>query len=98
VGRRRFDHFFAELCVAVSRLLPRYELWLALHDEGLDPERVGGEGLLSFLGEPLDAFLAEQDLELPQRARRRLARTIAAFDPSVRTPDEQIARLIDGTG
>ena len=32
--RRRFDHLFLELSVALGALAPRYALWLRIHEFG----------------------------------------------------------------
>ena len=91
MGRRRFEHFFVELCVSVERLLPRYALWLRFHDVDLDPEALSREDALAFCGEPLTRFLGECGVRLSERERDRLVRLVARYDPAVPTPCEQLA-------
>jgi hypothetical protein len=93
VRRRRFDHLWAELSVELGRLVPRYPLWLALHEFGLDPERLAVQDLLRFWDGPLPAFLRAHGLFLPPRRARSLRRRVARFDPSLPTPYERFAAL-----
>lgn len=93
MGRRRFDHLVIEISVAVGRRVPRYALWLRLHELGWDPEELSREAALAFCGAPLSGFLGERGLALAPRPRRRLERSVARFDPSVPTPCETFARL-----
>jgi hypothetical protein len=93
VGRRRFDQLWVELSVAVGQRVPRYALWLRLHEHGFDPEDLSCEHALAFCGAPLSGFLDERGLALALRTRRRLVRSVARFDPSVPTPCELFARL-----
>jgi hypothetical protein len=93
MGRRRFDHLWTELSVELGRLAPRYPLWLALHEAGLDPERLGAQGALRFCDGPLDAFLRAHGLVLPARRARSLRRRVARFDPALPTPYERFAAL-----
>ncbi len=91
MSRRRFDHLFTELCVAVDLPLPRYELWLALHEARRDPERLSREEVLSFCEVPLKRFLRERGLRLEGRDLGRLLRRLRRFDPAVPTPEERFA-------
>jgi hypothetical protein len=93
MGRRRFDHLFAEASVATGRLLPRFGLWLACHEVGLDPERLTREQVLGFCRSALPGFLGGLGLALPPRAARRLEREVARFDPHRPTPYERFAAL-----
>lgn len=93
VGRRRFDHFFAELSVAAGRRLPRLALWLALHDGGVDPESLSRDQTLAYCRDGLGAFLARQGLALAPRAQRRLEREMGRYDPARPTPYERFAAL-----
>ena len=93
MGRRRFDHLFAETSVAVGCRLPRLALWLALHDGGCDPESLSREQALAFCRSGLARFLAEQGLALAPRARRRLERELHRYDPARPTPYERFAAL-----
>jgi hypothetical protein len=91
VGRRRFDHLVLELSLALDVCVPRYALWLRLHEEGFDPEALGRAEALAFCAEPLGRFLEELGLELAPRRLRRLRRTLGRFDPGRPTPYERIA-------
>lgn len=91
--RRRFDHLVTELSVAVGCRLPRYALWLRMHESGLNPEALSKNEALAFCGAPVAAFLGERGLCLPLRAQRRLQRAIERFDPAVLSPDERFARI-----
>jgi len=91
--RRRFDHLVVELSVAVGYRLPRYALWLRMREAGLNPEDLSKEEVLAFCDAPVTAFLEEHGFSLPIRARRRLLRSLAQFDPTVLTPYERFARI-----
>jgi len=93
VGRRRFTHLHTELSVALGTLVPRWALWLRLEERGFPPERLTRDGVLAFQQRELDDFLAEQRLSLSPRSARRLARTLARFDPARPTPEEVMERL-----
>jgi hypothetical protein len=93
VGRRRFDHFFAEASVAAGRRLPRLAFWLAVHDGGFDPESLSRDDALAFCRRGLPAFLAQHGLALAPRARRRLEREMRRYDPARPTPYERFAAL-----
>lgn len=82
-----------ELSVAVGALVPRWALWLHLEEHGWPPERLTREGVLAFQRRELDGFLAEQGLSLSPRSGRRLARSLARFDPTRPTPEEVMERL-----
>jgi hypothetical protein len=91
MGRRRFDHLFAEASVAAGRLLPRFELWMACHELGIDPEALTGDEAVELCRRALPELLAKLGLALPPRAARRLERTVARFDPRHPTPYERFA-------
>ena len=93
MGRRRFHHFFVEICLAVDRPISRYQLWLELHDLGQDPEHLTRHGVLAFCAGPLQAFLSERGLHLTPRSVKKLRRSVRRFDPSNPTPEEQLARI-----
>jgi len=93
MGRRCFDHLFAEASVAAGRRLPRYELWMAFHDAGFDPERLTAAEALSFCRRQLPGFLAERGVALAPQAERRLHREMSRFDPRHPTPYERFASL-----
>ena len=89
--RRCFDHLAAEISVAVGSVVPRYRLWLRLHDLGLDPEGLSSQQAASFCGDPLPDFLAECGLQLAPRRQLRLQRSLRRYDPSVPAPHEHFA-------
>jgi len=93
MGRRRFDHLFAELSVAAGRRLPRYELWLTLHGAGVDPERLTGPDLVGLCEKVLPAFLGSRGLVLSPRRSRALRRELGRYDPALPTPYERFAAL-----
>lgn len=91
--RRRFDHLFLEVSLAIEAPAPRYALWLGLHDLGWDPDALTREQAAAFCDGPLRRLLAERGIALAPRAERRLRRAVARFDPRVTTPEEHFARL-----
>jgi hypothetical protein len=91
--RRRFDHLFTELSVAAGELVPRYALWLCVQELGWDPVRIEADEVVAFVDDHLDAFLAEHDLFVPPRARRRLRRSLRRFDPRRPAPEEILERI-----
>ncbi len=91
--RRRFDHFFEELSVALDRLAPRYALWLHMGEVGIDPEQLSQDEAVAFCELHLTRFLVAEGLSLAPRTRRRLERSIGRFDPDRPTPYEHMARL-----
>jgi len=93
VDRRRFEHLHVELSLAADRNLPRYALWLALREQGLDPEDLEAEEVEEFEARHLDAFLAEQGVALRPRQRRRLRRRLRDYDPAHETPYDWMARI-----
>ena len=93
MGRRRFDHLFAELSVAVGQRLPRYDLWLALHESGVDPETLTRRELLGLCEGVLPAFLAARGIALSPRRGRALRRELHRYDPARPTPYERFAAL-----
>ena len=90
-SRRCFDHLAAEISVAVGSAVPRYRLWLRLHDLGLDPEDLSAQQAASFCGDPLPGFLSECGLRLAPRRQLRLQRSLRRYDPSVPAPHEHFA-------
>jgi hypothetical protein len=93
MNRRRFDHLFAEASVAADRLLPRFDLWMAFHEAGLDPEAFSRDEAVGFCRGRLPEFLASRGLAVTPRAARRLEREVARFDPRHPTPYERFAAL-----
>ena len=91
MGRRRFDHLVVELSLALGESVPRYRLWLRIHEEGFDPEWLARSQALAFCEAPLERFLEELGLELRPRHLRRLRRAVDRFDPEILRPYERIA-------
>ena len=95
MDRRRFDHLYEELSVALGRLVPRYALWLHMGELGMDPERLSRSDAVQFCRRHLHDFLSGQHLALRDRQERRLVRAVDRFDPRHPTPYEHMARLGD---
>ena len=94
MSRRRFDHFHAELSLAADVGLPRYPLWLAFHELGLDPEALTVADLVDFLDFRVPSWLRETGVPTPtDRRLARVRRMVERYDPDRRTPEEQIAAL-----
>lgn len=91
--RRRFDHFFVELSVAVGHPVPRYALWLRLQELGWDPDLLSEEAVTSFCDEHVLDFLAADCLTLDAKTLRRLRRRLVRFDPRHPTPEETLTRI-----
>jgi hypothetical protein len=91
--RRRFDHLTLELSLALDRNLPRYPLWLAFKELGVDPDYLTREVVIEFCDEHLSDFLAHLGHSLSPRKLRRLQRAVARFDPELLTPYERMARI-----
>ena len=93
LGRRRFDNLHIELSVELRVAVPRFDLWMELHECNIDPEHLTHEGAMAFCDGPLESFLHSSGLSLPPRKLRRLSRKIERFDPTVLTPYERFAAL-----
>jgi hypothetical protein len=93
MGRRRFDHLVLELSVAAERVVPRYALWLALHDAGLDPELLDADDMTRACDVALTDLVRSCGIRLGARAERRLRNEVRRFDPRVPTPYERLAHL-----
>jgi hypothetical protein len=91
--RRRFDFLFVELSVAAGELVPRYALWLRLHELGWDPVRLEHKHVVAFLDRHLASFLDEHDLRVAPRALRRLRKRLQRHDPARATPEEILERI-----
>lgn len=92
MARRRFDHLVMELSLALDRPIPRYPLWLYLHEVGYDPELLTRREAVEFCERYLDFFLARHGAALAPRRARRLLRQVERFDPTFPTPEERFAR------
>ena len=94
MSRQRFNHFHTELSLAADTLIARYPLWLAFHELGLDPEGVTATDLVDFLDFRAPSWLRESGVRVPtERRLGRVRRAIERFDPSVPSPEEQLAAL-----
>ncbi|MCH7709394.1 MAG: hypothetical protein IH884_12965 [Myxococcales bacterium] len=91
--RKRFDHLHVEVSLALGVCLSRFALWLALHEEGHDPEHLTRQAAVAFCGAPLQRFLAERGQRLSLRDRRRVEKAVSRYDPSHPTPAEVMARF-----
>jgi hypothetical protein len=88
--RRGFDHLASELSVAVGRRVPRYPLWLRLRAHGFDPEQLDRASAIAFCEAPLEHFLGEYGVRLPERELSRVRRSVRNFDPQFPTPYERM--------
>jgi hypothetical protein len=95
VTRSRFDHLAAEVSVAVGARIPRYPLWLRLHELGADPEALTRGAAVAFCEGPLLRFLVEYGFWLTPRARKRLLKSVTRFDPTRPSPSDHAARFHD---
>jgi hypothetical protein len=93
LGRRRFDNLHIELSVALGVAVARFELWMELHEYGIDPERLTHQETIAFCDGPLESYLHKSGLSLRPRALRRLCRKLRKYDPAVPTPYERFAAL-----
>jgi hypothetical protein len=93
VSRKLFNHLFIELSIAIGKRVPRYALWLELHDLGWDPESLRVADALRFCDGQMDGFLADRGLKISRRARNRLRKDLANFDPARPLPHEIFERL-----
>src|SRR5262245_25894740 len=93
--RRGFDHLVEEISVAVGRRVPRYPLWLRLREHGFDPERLDRASAIAFCEAPLEGFLVEYGVRLPERELLRVRRSVRSFDPEHPTPYERVAAFGD---
>jgi len=93
VSRKLFNHLFVELSVSIGKRVPRYALWLELHDLGWNPESLRVDEALEFFDRRMDGFLADRGLKISRRARNRLRRELARFDPTRPLPQEIFERI-----
>lgn len=91
MARSRFDHLAVEVSVAVGERIPRYPLWLRIHDAGEDPEALTRDAAVAFCEGPLLHFLVDHGFWLSARSRRRLVRAVERFDPTRPTPEDCFA-------
>jgi len=90
-GRRYFDWIHIEISLALDRRISRYALWLAIWEDGRDPDRLSRPQARGFVESGLTSFLETQGARLSRRARRRLEGRILRFDPRFPTPEEWLA-------
>ena len=93
--RRRFDHLVEEISLVVGSRIPRYRLWLRLHEHGCDPDRLTSAMASVFCDGPLAGFLAENGLRISRRKVRRLRAAIERFDPETPPRGGQLNTLPD---
>jgi hypothetical protein len=93
VSRKLFNHLFVELSVSIGKRVPRYALWLELHDLGWNPESLRVAEALAFCDGPMEGFLTDRGMKISQRARKRLRGELARFDPTRPLPQEIFERL-----
>jgi hypothetical protein len=93
VSRKLFNHLFVELSVSIGKRVPRYALWLELHDLGWDPESLHVAEALAFCDGPMEGFLTDRGMKISQRARNRLRKELARFDPTRPLPQEIFERM-----
>ena len=92
MGRRRyFDWIHVEISLALDRRISRYALWVAIWEQGGDPDRLSCEEARRFVESGLTPFLETQGAPMSRRARRRLDGRILHFDPRFPTPEEWLA-------
>jgi hypothetical protein len=92
--RRRFDHLWIEISVAIDATIPRYDFWLWLRERGLDPERLSRDDAIALCDGPLRGYLRTRGWRLAHRQERRLRRAVAGFDPRHPTPEERLEALL----
>jgi hypothetical protein len=92
VSRRLFEYLFVELSVSVGTRIPRYALWLHLHDLGWNPEALKTADVLAFCDGPMERFLADRGFSLNRRAQSGLRKSLAKFDPLRPQPHEILER------
>ena len=93
MSRKLFNRLFVELSVAIGKRVPRYALWLELHDLGWNPESLRVTEALAFCDGPMDGFLTDREMQISKHARNRLRRELAKFDPTRPLPQEILDRL-----
>ena len=69
--RRYFEFLYAEICVAIHRRIPRYELWLLVAETAGDPDRLSRDEVQRFIDDELDRLLSREGHSLAPRARQR---------------------------
>ena len=80
------------ISVAAGIRVPRYALWLELHDLGWNPDAMTTEQALAFVDGAMQSFLGQRGLAVTPRAFRRLRKLIVRFNPDHPTPYEHFER------
>ncbi len=93
--RRRFEHLYVELSLALGELAPRYALWLQMGEAGHAPDKLGRDAVIRFCQDELEVFLFQYGLALTPRQLRRLVRSVSRFDPDQSTPEERLTGLFE---
>ena len=91
MARSRFDHLAVEVSVAVGIAIPRYPLWLHLHENGADPEALSRDAAIGFCEGPLQHFLDDRGFWLSLREKRQLLKRVTRFDPEQPSPADRLA-------
>ena len=91
--RRRFEHLYAELSVALGERAPRYALWLRLGEFADSADTLSQQAAVAFCREGLKPFLAEHGRRLSARQLRRLLRVVSRYDPRQPSAEEQVSAL-----
>jgi len=89
--RRYFDWIHVEISLALDRRISRYGLWLAIWEQGGDPDRLSCGEARHFVENGLSPLLEAEGARLSRRSRKRLDRRILHFDPRFPTPEEWLA-------
>lgn len=87
MDRRRFDHLVEELALAVRSSVPRYALWMHLHETGADPDHLSHSDAIAFCQDDAKRFVGAHGHRLGRRAHRKLLRHVEFFAPDVDRPD-----------
>ena len=95
MSRLVFNYLFVELSISVGVRLPRYALWLQLHDLGLDPEHLRLVDALAFCDGPAETFLADRGHTLSRRDHRKLRKSMARFDPIRATSEDLLGSRME---
>ena len=79
--------------MALGVAVPRFALWMELHECDIDPEHLTREEAIAFCDGPLESYLHRNGLSLRRWALRRLCRKVRKYDPYIATPYERFAAL-----
>ncbi len=93
MARSRFDHLAVEVSVAVGTAIPRYLLWLHLHETGADPEALSRDAVIGFCKGPLPHILSDRGFWLSPREKRQRLKRVTRFDPEQPSPADRLALM-----